>query len=192
MPAFVGEVELAFFFFSSRRRHTRCGRDWSSDVCSSDLCGTQQWNSGIATHFLKTGERQAFDEYLTRDQLYVPARVLESVVNNIGKRRGGGTDLAVGQVAAEQLHVARKELDVTRFVGDLATGEQLAFTGRKAVDKLRRQQHCCLFAMQNVIDFQGVLLPANLCLQSKGQSVKGSKAAEHVIVGGERGLTGGK
>src|SRR6266498_4278079 len=25
------------FFFSSRRRHTRCGRDWSSDVCSSDL-----------------------------------------------------------------------------------------------------------------------------------------------------------
>src|SRR6202050_1993271 len=28
---------LIFFFFSSRRRHTRCYRDWSSDVCSSDL-----------------------------------------------------------------------------------------------------------------------------------------------------------
>src|SRR3984885_511885 len=28
---------LVFCFFSSRRRHTRCGRDWSSDVCSSDL-----------------------------------------------------------------------------------------------------------------------------------------------------------
>src|SRR6266498_5703787 len=27
----------SLFFFSSRRRHTRCGRDWSSDVCSSDL-----------------------------------------------------------------------------------------------------------------------------------------------------------
>src|SRR5690554_3750934 len=27
------------FFFSSRRRHTICGRDWSSDVCSSDLSG---------------------------------------------------------------------------------------------------------------------------------------------------------
>src|SRR5437868_11102117 len=26
------------FFFSSRRRHTRSKRDWSSDVCSSDLC----------------------------------------------------------------------------------------------------------------------------------------------------------
>src|SRR5690606_40083139 len=28
---------LFFFFFSSRRRHTRFSRDWSSDVCSSDL-----------------------------------------------------------------------------------------------------------------------------------------------------------
>src|SRR2546429_5573699 len=27
----------SIFFFSSRRRHTRCSRDWSSDVCSSDL-----------------------------------------------------------------------------------------------------------------------------------------------------------
>src|SRR6266498_5315415 len=30
-------ISTFFFFFSSRRRHTRCGRDWSSDVCSSDL-----------------------------------------------------------------------------------------------------------------------------------------------------------
>src|SRR3712207_7576634 len=28
---------MLFFFFSSRRRHTRYWRDWSSDVCSSDL-----------------------------------------------------------------------------------------------------------------------------------------------------------
>src|SRR5258705_9025791 len=28
---------ILFFFFSSRRRHTRCLSDWSSDVCSSDL-----------------------------------------------------------------------------------------------------------------------------------------------------------
>src|SRR6266436_7620649 len=27
----------SYIFFSSRRRHTRCSRDWSSDVCSSDL-----------------------------------------------------------------------------------------------------------------------------------------------------------
>src|SRR5256886_9150423 len=30
-------VNRAFFFFSSRRRHTRFDCDWSSDVCSSDL-----------------------------------------------------------------------------------------------------------------------------------------------------------
>src|SRR5690606_42029058 len=30
------------FFFSSRRRHTRFSRDWSSDVCSSDLAGVDR------------------------------------------------------------------------------------------------------------------------------------------------------
>src|SRR2546430_13658617 len=32
--------DIFFFFFSSRRRHTRFDCDWSSDVCSSDLCRT--------------------------------------------------------------------------------------------------------------------------------------------------------
>src|SRR5690606_40872347 len=32
-----GVLAVLFFFFSSRRRHTRFSRDWSSDVCSSDL-----------------------------------------------------------------------------------------------------------------------------------------------------------
>src|SRR3712207_9143989 len=46
-----------FFFFSSRRRHTRYWRDWSSDVCSSDLIsdddqtkigkGMPDWSFGI-------------------------------------------------------------------------------------------------------------------------------------------------
>src|SRR6266481_8376325 len=33
-------VFTVFFFFSSRRRHTRWNCDWSSDVCSSDLVGS--------------------------------------------------------------------------------------------------------------------------------------------------------
>src|SRR5690606_40561855 len=33
---------LVYFFFSSRRRHTRFSRDWSSDVCSSDLLNVDQ------------------------------------------------------------------------------------------------------------------------------------------------------
>src|SRR3712207_8048056 len=32
----------SFIFFSSRRRHTRYWRDWSSDVCSSDLCSSRR------------------------------------------------------------------------------------------------------------------------------------------------------
>src|SRR5258705_8395124 len=35
--AYVVRVRSFFFFFSSRRGHTRCLSDWNSDVCSSDL-----------------------------------------------------------------------------------------------------------------------------------------------------------
>src|SRR2546422_3186052 len=38
-----------FFFFSSRRRHTRCSRDWSSDVCSSDLMIRDVAVTGVQT-----------------------------------------------------------------------------------------------------------------------------------------------
>src|SRR2546422_4580065 len=40
-----------FFFFSSRRRHTRCSRDWSSDVCSSDLLEVEH----LTTEFVTRG-----------------------------------------------------------------------------------------------------------------------------------------
>src|SRR3712207_8841111 len=40
------ECRSFFFFFSSRRRHTRYWRDWSSDVCSSDLAPRlQDWST---------------------------------------------------------------------------------------------------------------------------------------------------
>src|SRR5690606_39651864 len=39
------------FFFSSRRRHTRFSRDWSSDVCSSDL-RRWPWIVGVVVAFL--------------------------------------------------------------------------------------------------------------------------------------------
>src|SRR5207249_9668040 len=49
------------FFFSSRRRHTRSKRDWSSDVCSSDLQSVQEVKvreddmSGLVTDVLASG-----------------------------------------------------------------------------------------------------------------------------------------
>src|SRR5207249_8962219 len=44
-----------FFFFSSRRRHTRSKRDWSSDVCSSDLSPLSLTLSPL----LRRGERES-------------------------------------------------------------------------------------------------------------------------------------
>src|SRR3712207_2148560 len=41
---------MFFFFFSSRRRHTRYWRDWSSDVCSSDLA-LLSLDRYVGTHF---------------------------------------------------------------------------------------------------------------------------------------------
>src|SRR5690348_397938 len=46
-------LSFVFFFFSSRRRHTRWTGDWSSDVCSSDLT-EGHW---LAGHFSGDGER---------------------------------------------------------------------------------------------------------------------------------------
>src|SRR5438105_7878991 len=44
-----------FFFFSSRRRHTRSTRDWSSDVCSSDLLPQPYLQTPEAIALLKYG-----------------------------------------------------------------------------------------------------------------------------------------
>src|SRR5256884_4353536 len=47
----------AGFFFSSRRRHTRCSRDWSSDVCSSDLTEWKREDSGRARRIIQAKRR---------------------------------------------------------------------------------------------------------------------------------------
>src|SRR3989449_4781062 len=51
-----------FFFFSSRRRHTRCSRDWSSDVCSSDL-------AVYTDTFVSMGMEKEKDE---RERVFIP------------------------------------------------------------------------------------------------------------------------
>src|SRR5690606_40098085 len=42
-----GFLQYLLFFFSCRRRHTRFSRDWSSDVCSSDLGVDVVCNGGV-------------------------------------------------------------------------------------------------------------------------------------------------
>src|SRR2546429_4107484 len=62
-------ISFIFFFFSSRRRHTRCSRDWSSDVCSSDLTLDFKWlpeNRGLVALYSQRGP-----EYFQRSQIAV-------------------------------------------------------------------------------------------------------------------------
>src|SRR2546426_224457 len=59
---------LFFFFFSSRRRHTRLQGDWSSDVCSSDLCGSiaiVNCSTGCASRstFMSSRAKSCFASY---------------------------------------------------------------------------------------------------------------------------------
>src|SRR5204862_2615682 len=69
-----------FFFFSSRRRHTRSLRDWSSDVCSSDLSivqAPQEW------------------------QLEIEQRLVQPLSHRPAPDRHGGEELADGRVGGQ-------------------------------------------------------------------------------------------
>src|SRR5690606_14862719 len=65
------------FFFSSRRRHTRFSRDWSSDVCSSDLT-TVNFQSLDKEHYMPVLTMEALDlnglRVLIREDLNVPVK----------------------------------------------------------------------------------------------------------------------
>src|SRR5699024_11735977 len=56
------------FFFSSRRRHTRSKRDWSSDVCSSDLSIFEYDYREVGVHPLDA-EKHKWNLYLFLDNL---------------------------------------------------------------------------------------------------------------------------
>src|SRR5712692_3179341 len=63
-----------FFFFSSRRRHTRWNCDWSSDVCSSDLQLTCIF---VDTGCLRAGEREQVVDTFSR-HLHIPLVVVDA------------------------------------------------------------------------------------------------------------------
>src|SRR5256884_171671 len=63
------------FFFSSRRRHTRCSRDWSSDVCSSDLVLDLHGLTGLrGQRFGFSGARLNAGLFIRRDDELVGAQ----------------------------------------------------------------------------------------------------------------------
>src|SRR5699024_11972345 len=54
---------VTVFFLSSRRRHTRSKRDWSSDVCSSDLCFAQRYPEAIREEMPEVDAIMGVNEY---------------------------------------------------------------------------------------------------------------------------------
>src|SRR5436305_8159807 len=67
---------LFVFFFSSRRRHTRCGRDWSSDVCSSDLeLGSIRALAGTAGNIVERYRYDSFGNLVQADPSTPPSAV---------------------------------------------------------------------------------------------------------------------
>src|SRR5439155_1066284 len=79
-----------WYFFSSRRRHTRWPRDWSSDVCSSDLPGM-----GPAAHWVarRGNEVVAFAEVHFLEAENSAIGLTHVVVHPAARRSGIGTAL---------------------------------------------------------------------------------------------------
>src|SRR5256884_4652038 len=69
------DIFLFFFFFSSRRRHTRCSRDWSSDVCSSDLEFTNATTTQLVDPFRRSWATDLMQKIRLRPEL--PAPIVE-------------------------------------------------------------------------------------------------------------------
>src|SRR2546428_13986008 len=84
---------LSLFFFSSRRRHTRSDRDWSSDVCSSDLGDPAVKVVPASTNLRAAGEPSRLDSEMYRAiekasaRMYPGATVLPTMST-------GATDMA--------------------------------------------------------------------------------------------------
>src|SRR5690606_40320469 len=97
----VYDVKIYFycFFYSSRRRHTRFSRDWSSDVCSSDLLDGD-------------GQRGRAEGGRARGQGVLPGDQLGDDVAALAAAAGGGDDLAV-DVGEDRKSVVREKAEIS-------------------------------------------------------------------------------
>src|SRR5256885_12385100 len=79
-----------FFFFSSRRRHTRLQGDWSSDVCSSDLLPQHLFESLCIDHLQRHGASKKSITRAFDDDVEFQERMAEHIrymVETIGDRK---------------------------------------------------------------------------------------------------------
>src|SRR5271165_1305423 len=150
---------LFFFFFSSRRRHTRFSRDWSSDVCSSDLCGQIVWKKALDENLQvcpKCGFHFRLDARSRLDLLFDEGKFeefdvnlesndpLEFVDSKTYKERlalmkestsmNDAVISAAGSLAGRRVHICALEL---KFIG----GSMGSVVGEKITRAIERSAH---------------------------------------------------
>src|SRR5690348_18484346 len=87
------------FFFSSRRRHTRWTGDWSSDVCSSDLCWTiAMWRANLIESYRSACSNMSGSDFTTSSSKIGRASCRERVYIS-----GVGLDLKKNRETSQKL-----------------------------------------------------------------------------------------
>src|SRR2546422_3169383 len=129
---------LFFFFFSSRRRHTRCSRDWSSDVCSSDLLrNVIHWDADIQS------EVELSLSFFWRG---FALHLADGAVKHLGvELKSDGFDVAALLSAQEiagtaQLEIERGDLEARSQIGKLFQRSQPAAGDGRQLNFGRNQE----------------------------------------------------
>src|SRR5699024_11436284 len=111
-------INNVFFFFSSRRRHTRSKRDWSSDVCSSDLSNNDQGEETYPT----------FSSLLTRGSGFDGEHVLIVTRASEGPHLLKYSDLKNGRTKPIALNTSGVEGGIFPYnTGDIVNGHSYVF-----------------------------------------------------------------
>src|ERR1039458_10677565 len=115
---------VLFFFFSSRRRHTRCLSDWSSDVCSSDLGSNIVVDLGYNLNY-------SWNQHLTYNANYIPIGTGWPFNQaNLNPTTAGNTAADVGSIFERTIYPGYGAITENAFWGH-ATYNALTFTAQK-------------------------------------------------------------
>src|SRR5438046_3862619 len=185
---FATRLSSCFFFFSSRRRHTRLVSDWSSDVCSSDLpenfgkgehaLRCRNWTNRSAT---PPSSVDMHNEVKSRSRRGIPA--VNKVLDALGR-----CDLP----RPITVDLIRRELSKIRAKGEIPEFQSIVDFVRRALEGLRASR------LQPVINGTGIVIHTNLgraplapeAVGALNKIGSGYSSLEYDVANGERGRRG--